>query len=147
MNVPAYEIGAVFFLVVLVMAGTMTRGLMPRGEKSQVVLVVLIGGFFVYQSMPPLATIFDFSRAGSTQAPTKPAPVEPTAVKPKSPPRTETRVREVQVVQPPPAPEPQPVEIITPPEAQPAAEDKGVKHAVKSVGKFLHIGRKKTDHE
>lgn len=152
-DIPAYEIGAIFFLVVLVMAGTMTKGLLPRASAKSlktivVVLAILFGGFFAYHSLPPLSTIFDFSSPSAVEAPLPPpkaaSPPLP-AIKPARAPRAGVRIQEVPLLNEPAQPQAQPVEIVTPPEAPAEKQDKGVKRAVKSLGKFLHLSHDKPD--
>jgi hypothetical protein len=129
-DVLAYQIGAVFFLVVLFMVGTMTRGLFSADLFKNIkltvfVVVALLVGFFVYHDLPDLSSYlnFDFNKpAGTAQAPEPapaPAPVTPAvAVKRASAPRPAVKMGEVRIIQPA-DPEPevavQPAAVVVPP--------------------------------
>lgn len=60
----AYQIGAVFFLAVLFMVGTLTRGLVPIGifKNAKLVMLVtgaLLVGWMAYLRFPGLSGVFD----------------------------------------------------------------------------------------
>jgi hypothetical protein len=128
-DVLAYQIGAVFFLVVLFMAGTMTRSLFPAGLFKNIkltvfVVVALLVGFLVYRDLPDLSSYFNFDfnnkPAGTAQAAVpEPAPVAPAvAVRHSSAPRPAVKMGEVRIIQPA-DPEPelavQPTAVVAPP--------------------------------
>jgi hypothetical protein len=152
----AYQIGGVFFLAVLVIAGTMTRGLFPVGMFKNVtltlgVVTVLVGGYAAYRALPALPELSSWFHWDSTPAETqetiqkeppqkqvKRAFVQPAVQQPA------IKIREVEVL---PAtasaeaPATAPPIIVRPPEPQ---EGK-VKKGVKSVGRFLHLVPKKDE--
>jgi hypothetical protein len=109
-DVLAYQIGAVFFLVVLFMAGTMTRGLFPDGlfkniKLTAFVVAALLVGFLVYRNLPDISSIFNFdSNPGSTVQTPAPEPVTPAVpAKRASAPRSQAsqaKTGEVRIIQP-----------------------------------------------
>jgi hypothetical protein len=162
----AYQIGAVFFLAVLFMAGTMTRGLFPTRIFDNVkltlfVVAALLVGFAVYHGLPGLSSLLDFLPASTAQTPSTVAPAA-SAVKQTGAPRRATgaprpaiTVREFHD-----APEPQtnptPMANPAPPTEEPPpasnqswratpVQESGnrVTRAMESVGHFLHIGHAK----
>lgn len=159
----AYQIGGVFFLAVLFMAGTMTRGLFPTRIFDNVkltvfVVAVLLVGFVVYRGLPELSSVLDFLPASTTEAPSQPAPAA-AAIKQKTPaPRPAIKLLELHD-----APAAAPTLVANPelPAAQPPRSDDAaestpswpaapaqesgnrVTRAIASVGHFLHIGHAK----
>ena len=109
-DILAYQIGGVFFLVVLFMAGTMTRGFFPPGLFKNIkltvfVLVALIVGFFVYRDLPDISSIFsfDFNKpASESKSPAAvPEPVAPAvAVRRSSAPKPAVKMGEVKIIRP-----------------------------------------------
>ncbi len=72
----AYQIGGVFFLAVLLIAGTMTRGLFPSGLFKNVtltlgVVTVLVGGYAAYRTLPALPEVSSWFHWDSTPAETQ----------------------------------------------------------------------------
>ena len=97
----AYQIGAVFFLAVLFMAGTLTRDLSPKnGFKSvkvtMLVVAVLLVGFVVYRRLPDISGVLDYTPSGSTQTAAQGAPAPGVAMKQSNAPRPTIKTREVQ---------------------------------------------------
>lgn len=161
----AYQIGAVFFLAALMILGTMTRGLFPVGMFKNVTLTlgivtVIVGGYAAYRALPDMSSWFHF---GSEEAATHAVPVAVPA------PIVKAQVRRTVAAAPaaPAAPvaaaeAPAPVVVVirdadppavteepasTPvvvrnPATEPDPEGKG-KKVLNSVGRFLHIVKKK----
>lgn len=168
MDTIAYEIGAVFLLAALLMYGTL-GGFIPRHLKGGAAFAVLAGiaalGFVVYHFAPDLYALWRPSYAGSPSLTTsRPAPV---AVKPvprrakSSPPvarakkepdaNWKTTIVDGSVpaaAEPAVTPVPKAAEDVqTKPDDTPKYEsspyDSRTKRAIKSIGHFLHIERKK----
>jgi hypothetical protein len=100
----AYQIGAVFFLAVLFMAGTLTRGLFPTSIFKNVKLTTftvaaLLVGFVAYRGLPDISHVLDFTPRGTTQAPAQASASSGVATKQSSAPRPVTKIREVQTMQ------------------------------------------------
>jgi hypothetical protein len=105
----AYQIGAMFFLAVLFMAGTLTRGLFPKDifksvKLTALVVAVLLVGFVMYRRRQDISSVLDFTPSGSTPIPVQGAPAPGVAIKKGGAPRPATKAREVQTIrQTPPA--------------------------------------------
>jgi len=154
----SYQIGAVFFLAALMILGTMTRGLFPVGMFKNVTLTlgivtVIVGGYAAYRALPDMSSWFHF---GSEEARTQAAPVATPAPVPKATVKRPVApaavapvgegprpvIREVETPAEPVA-EPSPV-VVRNPATEPDQEGNG-KKVIKSVGRFLHIVKKKDD--
>lgn len=99
----AYQIGAVFFLAVLFMAGTMTRDLFPKGilktvRLSMYVVVGLLVGFVVYRRLPNISSVLNLTPWGSAPAPAQRAPAPAVAIKQSDAPRPAIKTRKVQTI-------------------------------------------------
>jgi hypothetical protein len=101
----AYQIGAVFFLAVLFMAGTLTRDIFPPGlfknaKAAIFVVAAILGGFAVYHSFPDLSRLFDFDfkRPEPTAAPPQEQAAPPIAARHSGASRPAVRTREVPVI-------------------------------------------------
>jgi hypothetical protein len=97
------QIGAVFFLAVLFMAGTLTRDLFPKGilktvKLSMLVVAALLVGFVVYRRLPDISRVLPFTLSGSTQPPAQGAPAPGVAIKQSDAPRPATKIRKVQTI-------------------------------------------------
>ena len=158
----AFEIGAVFFLVVLFMAGTKVGGVFPKLGKNikyvliaGVVCVIAFGALRMWpQAYGALSSIVDFS---SDTPPARATPSQDDAAAPAKvtlPKRVNPaagKVAEVEYVIPA-APEPTllPKKVEAKPEPAIAEstmsekENRG-KHMIKSIGRALHFGRKDKD--
>jgi hypothetical protein len=78
----AYQIGAVFFLAVLFMAGTLTRGLIPRGIFKNVKLTMfitgaLLVGLLVYRGLPDMSGVMSGILDWGPATAQSPPPAEP----------------------------------------------------------------------
>jgi hypothetical protein len=163
----AFEIGAVFLLVVLFMAGTKMKGVFPQlGRNVQYVLIaigVLFACFWAYRMWPEahgeLLSILPQSSAPASVTPSIQPHSPPTqsqtpvAKHSSSPARKAGKVSEVELVikETPHVVEPEVPEAIasvTPQETEsaPAKENRG-KRIIKSIGRALHIGRKDTNNK
>jgi hypothetical protein len=168
----AYQIGAVFFLAALMILGTMTRGLFPLGWFKNVTLTlgivtVIVGGYAVYRVLPDISSWFHFGPEEATThaAPVAtPAPVQapkaqvkrsmvPAAAAPvataEAPAPVVVVIREVDTPAvksaEPPAVTEEPAStpvVVRNPATEPDPEGKG-KKVLRSVGRFLHIVKKK----
>ena len=164
----AYEIGAAFLLAALLMYGTLS-GFIPRtlraGKSLPIFLAAALLLLAIYQFSPDLSAVWSSIRANAPdRVSTPPAPAVSAStphpalpatphedVKKRPAPRWKSIVLDASV---PPAIEPT---AVTPEPAQispPAAESSGsspydskAKRAVKAVGRFFHIGRKKKSAE
>jgi hypothetical protein len=160
----AFEIGAVFFLVVLFMAGTKVGSVFPKLGKNikyvliaGVVCVIALGALRMWpQAYGALSSIVDFSsdspptRATPSQDnPAAPAKVTlPKRVNPASGKATE--VEYLIQAAPQPAIVPEKVEAkseatLAEPPALSEKKNRG-KHVIKSIGRALHFGRKDDRH-
>jgi hypothetical protein len=95
----AYEIGAVFFLSVLFMAGTLTRGLFPKGvlktvKLSMLIVALLLVGFVVYRGLSSR----NFKPSRSAHVPRQGPPAPAVAIKQSDTPRPARRIREAQTI-------------------------------------------------
>jgi len=102
-NTLAYQIGAVFFLAVLFMTGTLTRGLFPasifRSVKLAIfVVAALLVGFVAYRKLPDISGALDFTSSGTTQTPAQGAPAPGVAAKQINAPRPTIKTREVPTI-------------------------------------------------
>jgi hypothetical protein len=150
MDIIAYQIGAVFLLAALFIAGTMTRGLLPRAsvktlQTTLVLAALLAAGYAVHREMPSLAGFFDRPRGETNPVPGQAELKQAgsvAAAKKTGEPRRPTLVREAEVIhEADPAPEAQGPLIQIDERPEPATKPaKGVKKAAQSVGRFLHIG-------
>lgn len=171
----AYQIGGVFFLAVLVIAGTMTRGLFPVGMFKNVtltlgVVTVLVGGYAAYRTLPALPELSSWFHWDSTPAETQETSQHETSqrvtpqkqvkralVRPPAAQQSGIKIREVEVLPAAPPAEPAgpgeaaakdatgPPIIVRPPEPQESPQESKVKKGVKSVGRFLHLVPKKDE--
>jgi hypothetical protein len=164
----AYQIGGVFLLAAMLMFGS-AHGLIPRGLTNAGVPICVgaaLLGFLIWHFWPEL---YANARSIGTLAPSlttsRPAPAAPApAARPKRSPAPHPTVAKQPEVKwkttivddsVPAAAEPVSTPIGSPAESvdtTPAAEssgsaphDGGAKRAIKSIGHFLHIGRKKKD--
>jgi hypothetical protein len=147
----AYEIGAAFFLAVLLMGGSMTRGLMPAGlfkniKLAVIVIVVGLAGMMAYQNLPSAWGRF-VSEGSSAE---KSVVQEQPAAKPTTPKHSAAagKIREVETVitakpEEPAAEQTDGPVIVRP--AEDSEKESRSKRVVKSVGRFLHLGHKKDD--
>jgi hypothetical protein len=116
----AYQIGAVFFLAVLFMAGTLTSGLFPKGvfktvKLSMLVMAALLVGFVAYRRLPDISTVPGFTSSRPTQIPAERVPAPGLTIKQSDAPRPATKIRKVQIIQqaaPAPGATPEPQEIV-----------------------------------
>ena len=167
----AYQIGAVFFLAALMILGTMTRGLFPVGWFKNVTLTlgivtVIVGGYAAYRALPDVSSWLHFGSEETTThaAPVAtPAPVQapkaqvkrtvvPAAAAPSAPMAAAEApapvvvvIREVDTPAAPPAATEEPAStpvVVRNPATEPDPEGKG-KKVLNSVGRFLHIVKKK----
>jgi hypothetical protein len=97
----AYEIGAVFFLAVLFMAGTLTRGLFPKGilktvKLSMFAVAALLVGFLAYRKLPDISS-FDFKPSRSAQTPAQGAPAPGVAIKQNDATGAARKIRKTQI--------------------------------------------------
>ena len=151
----AYEIGAAFFLAVLLMGGSMMRGLFPQGlfKNIKLAVIVLVAGLAAmaaYQNLPS-AWGSAFSQGG-TAGTVQTQPVTPQPA-PKHPPAA-GKIRDAEyVIKAKPqdvgdALEAAPTQaqdgpvIVRPSEDADKPESRSRK-VVKSVGRILHLGHKK----
>ncbi len=153
----AYQIGAVFLLAALMIAGTMTRGLFPVGMFKNVgltlgIVTVIVGGYAACRALPEMSSWVHF---GSDVSTAQPAQAQP----PKAPVNRNVVARPVTAapavvfrdVETPIAPVVEttatqtgsrsPV-VIRNRATEPDPEGKG-KKVLNSVGRFLHIVHKK----
>jgi hypothetical protein len=168
----AYQIGAVFFLAALLILGTMTRGLFPVGMFKNVTLTlgivtVIVGGYAAYRALPDISTWVHFGpEAAATpaapvvapapvQAPKalvrrtlSPAPAAPVSAAAPMAPVAEQSAPVVVVIRDADTPAPAQEEaartpvVVRNPATEPDPEGKG-KKVLNSVGRFLHIVKKK----
>ena len=156
----AYQIGAAFFLAVLLMAGTMTRGLFPSGVLKNVKLTMLataalLAAWAIRSGLPDLSSVVawrlktDETPAGSSPAAAakepKPA-IQPTStahLRPSTP-----AVLSSAPAQPIPE-EPAHIQVsqtavVSDSGAAPVSKNRNpITRAAKSVRHFLHIGPEK----
>jgi hypothetical protein len=163
----AFEIGAVFFLVVLFMAGTKVGGVFPRVGKNikyaliaGVALVIVYGAIHLLpQASGGLLSLFDTSPSSAPSSaassgataihPDPSAPPASTAHAAAAPKRVNPNagvVSEVEYVIHEPAPatekiEAKPEVVAAEPDAGPAKEKRGTR-VFKSIGHALHLGKK-----
>ncbi len=154
MDVPAYQIGGVFLLMALFMYGTSVSGFFPKlgrhGKTVGIVIAVIGLAALVVHYAPEWMEQARTAWIGTPEP--KPAP----AVAAKPSPKPRARIAKAAVPVPAAAPEPEPKMIIVPedlPEPKPVIEtpvepagasntdayDSKLKHAAKSVGRFLHV--------
>jgi hypothetical protein len=96
----AYEIGAVFFLAVLFMAGTLTRDLFPKSvfktvKLSVFVVSALLVAFAVHLRLPDG---IDFTPPRSTRTPAQGVAAPAVAIKQSDVSRSATKIRKVQII-------------------------------------------------
>jgi hypothetical protein len=151
-DVPAYQIGGVFLLMALFMYGTSVSGFFPKfrghGKTAAIVIAVVAMVAFAIHYAPDWMEQARAAYAGKPeQVPAPPSPRKTaakarphairTAIKPAVPiPAPESKM----IVVPPDLPQPAadaPVQAEAPPNSD--AYDSRMKHAAKSVGRFLHV--------
>jgi len=99
----AYQIGAVFFLAVLFMTGTLTRGLFPSNIFKSVKLAIfvvaaLLVGFVAYRKLPDISGVLDFRSSDTTQAPAQGTTAAGVAPKQSNAPQPTIKTRGVQTI-------------------------------------------------
>jgi hypothetical protein len=152
-DVPAYEIGGVFLLVVLFMYGTSVSGFFPKlrghGKTVAIVIAVVAIAALAIRYSPEW---MEQARAAFIDKAGKPEPERAPASPAKS--AAKARAHSAKAVVKPSVPEPAPeAKMIVVPEDLPEtkvpaqadsptntdAYDSRMKHAAKSVGRFLHV--------
>jgi hypothetical protein len=173
-STPAYEIGAIFLLVALLMYGTLS-GFIPRsfhaGKPAPIILGVLLLGYALYRFGPDLSSGWRSIANPPNSASPHPTPAAATPATPgpshakamRSATHRQTAANDSVPILSGPAPLANPAEAPGAYQTQPAKPlvaangapapsgeptsgspyDSGVKRAIKSVGHFLHIGRKR----
>ena len=155
MDVPGYQIGGVFLLMALFMYGTSVSGFFPKlsghgktvGIVMAVVALAALAVHYAPEWMEQARTAW-METPGAPEAKSAPAP----AAKPSPKPRARSVKAEVAV--PAEAPVPEAKMMVVPqdlPQPKPVSEtavggagnrdayDSKLKHAAKSVGRFLHV--------
>jgi hypothetical protein len=150
-DIPAYQIGGVFLLMALFMYGTSVSGFFPKlfGHGKTVAMVIAAVALAVI-AIRYAPQAFDQARAWMGTPEEKaaaPTPAAAPGTKPKASRATKaTAAPQVIVVPPDDSPQIERVIVEPAPAASPAEAnpyDSRLKHAAKSVGRFLHVGPKK----
>jgi hypothetical protein len=151
-DVPAYQIGGVFLLMALFMYGTSVSGFFPKlsGHGKTVALVIAMVALAVMGiRYAPQALEQAHAWIGTPEAkPAAPAPAAAIAAKPKVPraPRAAAAPPEKIIIPPDDSPQIERV-IVEPAPADKQTDtnpyDSKLKHAAKSVGRFLHVAPRK----
>ncbi|HEY4362678.1 MAG TPA: hypothetical protein VGN17_17045 [Bryobacteraceae bacterium] len=156
----AYEIGAAFFLAVLIMGGSMMRGLFPAELFKNIKLAAILGiaglaGMGAYQSLPAnWSEVFSRGTGPASGVPEQPAANHVAPAKLATAPGRIRDTPYVITVKPeqlhdaPAADQPQPeVPVIVRPNEDSDRPDSRSKRVVKSVGRLLRLGHKKDNED